>query len=163
MRSIRGSIEAGDVYQVNLTRRLSAPMPVDGDVAALGAALAEGNPAPYSAVVRVPAAGCLVASASPERFLRRDGDVVESGPIKGTAPDPSGLTSKDRAENVMIVDLVRNDLGRVCEFGSVDGPVAALDGAPPRARAPRVDGPRATPSRLRVGATRSPPRSRPDR
>jgi para-aminobenzoate synthetase component I len=122
VRSIRGSIEAGDVYQVNLTRRLSAPMPVDGDVAALGAALAEGNPAPYSAVVRVPAAGCLVASASPERFLRRDGDVVESGPIKGTAREPSGLTAKDRAENVMIVDLVRNDLGRVCEFGSVDVP-----------------------------------------
>jgi para-aminobenzoate synthetase component 1 len=122
VRSIRASIAAGDVYQVNLTRRLSAPLPVGGDVAALGAALAEGNPAPYSAVVRVPAAGCLVASASPERFLWRDGDLVESGPIKGTAPDPSGLTAKDRAENVMIVDLVRNDLGRVCEFGSVEVP-----------------------------------------
>ena len=122
VRSIRASIEAGDVYQVNLTRRLSAPMPAGGDVAALGAALAEGNPAPYSAVVRVPAAGCLVASASPERFLRRDGDVVESGPIKGTAPDVRGLTDKDRAENVMIVDLVRNDLGRVCDFGSVTVP-----------------------------------------
>ena len=97
-------------------------MPAGGDVAALGAALAEGNPAPYSAVVRVPAAGCLVASASPERFLRRDGDVVESGPIKGTAPDVRGLTDKDRAENVMIVDLVRNDLGRVCDFGSVTVP-----------------------------------------
>ena len=110
------------MYQVNLTRRLSAPMPAGGDVAALGAALAEGNPAPYSAVVRLPAAGCLVASASPERFLSRDGDVVSSGPIKGTAPDPSGLTAKDRAENVMIVDLVRNDLGRVCDFGSVAVP-----------------------------------------
>jgi len=120
VRSIRGSIEAGDVYQVNLTRRLSAPLPPGADVAALGAALAEGNPAPYSAVVRIPAAGCHVASASPERFLSRDGDVVESRPIKGTAPDPSGLTAKDRAENVMIVDLVRNDLGRVCDFGSVE-------------------------------------------
>jgi para-aminobenzoate synthetase component 1 len=122
VRSIRASIAAGDVYQVNLTRRLSAPMPEHGDVAALGAALAEGNPAPYSAVVRLPAAGCLVASASPERFLWRDGDLVSSAPIKGTAPDPSGLTAKDRAENVMIVDLVRNDLGRVCEFGSVTVP-----------------------------------------
>jgi para-aminobenzoate synthetase component 1 len=122
VRAIRASIAAGDVYQVNLTRRLSAPLPAGGDVAALGAALAEGNPAPYRAVVRIPAAGCLVASASPERFLWRDGDLVESGPIKGTASEPGGLTDKDRAENVMIVDLVRNDLGRVCEFGSVAVP-----------------------------------------
>jgi para-aminobenzoate synthetase component 1 len=122
VRSIRASIAAGDVYQVNLTRRLSAPLPPGADVAALGAALAEGNPAPYSAVVRLPSVGCHVASASPERFLSRDGDVVESRPIKGTAPVPDGLTAKDRAENVMIVDLVRNDLGRVCDFGSVDVP-----------------------------------------
>jgi para-aminobenzoate synthetase component 1 len=120
--AIREAIAAGDVYQVNLTRRLSAPMPDHADVAALGAALAEGNPSPYAAVVRVPSAGCEVASASPERFLRREGSVVTSGPIKGTAPTPDGLTAKDRAENVMIVDLVRNDLGRVCEFGSVDVP-----------------------------------------
>jgi para-aminobenzoate synthetase component 1 len=120
--AIREAIAAGDVYQVNLTRRLSAPMPDHGDVAALGAALAEGNPAPYAAVVRVPSAGCEVASASPERFLRRDGDGVSSGPIKGTAPTAAGLTAKDRAENVMIVDLVRNDLGRVCDFGSVEVP-----------------------------------------
>jgi len=120
--SIRRTIAAGDVYQVNLTRRLSAPLPPGADIAALGAALAQGNPAPYSAVVRLPAQGCSVASASPERFLWRDGDLVASAPIKGTAPDPSGLTGKDRAENVMIVDLVRNDLGRVCEFGSVEVP-----------------------------------------
>ncbi len=131
VRSIRASIAAGDVYQVNLTRRLSAPLPAGADVAALGAGLAEGNPAPYSAVVRVPAAGCLVASASPERFLSRDGDMVESRPIKGTAPDPSGLTAKDEAENVMIVDLVRNDLGRVCDFGSVEVPaILALEQHP---------------------------------
>lgn len=120
--TIRAAIAAGDVYQVNLTRVLSAPMPPGGDVAALGAALAEGNPAPYSAVVRIPAAGCEVASASPERFLWREGDLVSSAPIKGTASDPAGLTAKDEAENVMIVDLVRNDLGRVCEFGSVTVP-----------------------------------------
>src|SRR3546814_4580294 len=84
-------------------------MPPGGDIAALGAALAEGNPAPYSAVVRLPSVDCHVASASPERFLWRDGDLVASAPIKGTAPDPSGLTAKDRAENVMIVDLVRSE------------------------------------------------------
>jgi para-aminobenzoate synthetase component I len=120
---IRSSIAAGDVYQVNLTRRLSAPLPSGApDVAALGAALGAGNPAPYAAVVRLPAAGCHVASASPERFLRRDGRVVTSSPIKGTAADPSGFLAKDRAENVMIVDLVRNDLGRVCEWGTVTVP-----------------------------------------
>jgi para-aminobenzoate synthetase component 1 len=120
--AIREGIAAGDVYQVNLTRRLSAPLPPGADIAALGAALAEGNPAPYSAVVRIPSAGCQVASASPELFLRRVRDVVSSGPIKGTAPTPDGLTAKDEAENVMIVDLVRNDLGRVCDFGSVQVP-----------------------------------------
>ncbi len=126
---IRDAIAAGDVYQVNLTRRLSAPLPppsIDGawsiDVAALGAALAEGNPAPYAAVVRLPEHGVAVASASPERFVARQGRAVWSSPIKGTAADPDGFTSKDVAENVMIVDLVRNDLGRVCEFGSVDVP-----------------------------------------
>ncbi|HEX6235734.1 MAG TPA: anthranilate synthase component I family protein [Acidimicrobiales bacterium] len=122
VRSIRAAIAAGDVYQVNLTRRLSAPLPPGADVAALGAALGLGNPAPYAAVVRLPGAGCHVASASPERFLRRDGDRVASSPIKGTAADESGFLPKDRAENVMIVDLVRNDLGRVCEWGSVEVP-----------------------------------------
>ena len=116
---IREAIVAGDVYQVNLTRRLEAPVGDDCDVAALGAALAIGNPAPYSAVVRVPTAGIHVASASPERFLRREGRLVWSSPIKGTAPDPGAFLPKDEAENVMIVDLVRNDLGRVCDFGSV--------------------------------------------
>lgn len=180
--TIRKEIAAGSVYQVNLTRRLSAPLhslgvatgvtpqepkrtdterartapadtwragagPVDtervdtgaddtepidpepidperappesSDVAALGAALAVGNPAPFSAVVRIPSAGLAVASASPERFLAREGDRLWSSPIKGTAATVDGFLPKDRAENVMIVDLVRNDLGRVCEWGSV--------------------------------------------
>jgi para-aminobenzoate synthetase component 1 len=120
--SIRESIAAGDVYQVNLCRVLSAPAPPGADVAALGAALAVGNPAPYSAVVRLPDHGVHVASASPERFLRRDGRVVESKPIKGTASSPERFLAKDRAENVMIVDLVRNDLGRVCDYGTVEVP-----------------------------------------
>jgi len=124
--AIRASIAAGDVYQVNLTRRLTAPLPPGADVAALGAALGRGNPAPYAAVVRIPpsggTAGCQVASASPERFLRRDGDRVWSSPIKGTAATAEAFLPKDRAENVMIVDLVRNDLGRVCEWGTVEVP-----------------------------------------
>jgi para-aminobenzoate synthetase component I len=131
--TIRDAIAEGDVYQVNLTRTLSAPLPRGADVAALGAALVSGNPAPYSAVVRLPRHGVHVASASPERFLRRDGDVVESQPIKGTAATPTGFLGKDRAENVMIVDLVRNDLGRVCEWGSVevpDGQLCAIEKHP---------------------------------
>jgi para-aminobenzoate synthetase component 1 len=124
---IREHIAAGDVYQVNLTRVLRAPLPdpapgTSGDVAALGAALALGNPAPFSAVVRLPDQGVAIASASPERFLSRRGDRVRSSPIKGTAAAPDGFTAKDRAENVMIVDLVRNDLGRVCDWGTVDVP-----------------------------------------
>ena len=122
VKAIRDLIGAGEVYQVNLCRILSAPLPPGADVAALGAALSAGNPAPYSAVVRLPAQGVHIASASPERFLLRDADVVESQPIKGTAATPTGFMAKDRAENVMIVDLVRNDLGRVCEWGSVEVP-----------------------------------------
>jgi para-aminobenzoate synthetase component 1 len=120
VEAIRQAIASGDVYQVNLCRVLSTPAPPGADVAALGAALAEGNPAPYSAVVRVPGAGVHVASASPERFLRRAGAQVWSSPIKGTAATAGGFLAKDRAENVMIVDLVRNDLGRVCEYGTVE-------------------------------------------
>ncbi len=120
--AIRAAIGEGDVYQVNLTRRLSAPLPRDAEIPALGAALASGNPAPYSAVVHLPDHGIAVASASPERFLTRRGARVWSSPIKGTAAAPDGFLAKDRAENVMIVDLVRNDLGRVCEFGTVRVP-----------------------------------------
>jgi para-aminobenzoate synthetase component 1 len=122
VETIRDAIGAGDVYQVNLTRRLSAPLPRDADVLALANALAGGNPAPHAAVVRLPDHGVHVASASPERFLRRAGRRVTSQPIKGTASAADGFLPKDRAENVMIVDLVRNDLGRVCEHGSISVP-----------------------------------------
>ena len=117
---IREAIAAGDVYEVNLCRVLSAPTPSTADVVALGAALRASNPAPYAAAVRVP--GVELASASPELFLRRDGERVMSRPIKGTARTGAAFTAKDVAENVMIVDLVRNDLGRVCEYGSVEVP-----------------------------------------
>lgn len=122
--TIRARIAAGEVYQANLCRVLSArlPDPRRADVAALAALLARGNPAPYGAALRLPVAGVHVACASPELFLRRAGRRVESGPIKGTGREPADLQDKDRAENVMIVDLVRNDLGRVCEPGSVAVP-----------------------------------------
>jgi para-aminobenzoate synthetase component I len=119
---IREAIARGDVYQVNLTRRLSAPLPPGADVLALGRALAERHPAPHAAVVRLPAQGVHVASASPELFLRREGRRVVTRPIKGTAGSADALLPKDRAENVMIVDLARNDLGRVCEVGTVGVP-----------------------------------------
>ena len=123
--AVHSRIAAGDVYQVNLCRVLSAPLPHPGpdpDIDALRAHLAGRHPARYAGSVRLPAHGCEIATASPELYLRRTGDAVESGPIKGTARTPELLLPKDRAENVMIVDLVRNDLGAVCAPGSVTVP-----------------------------------------
>ncbi|MFH8571073.1 chorismate-binding protein [Streptomyces sp. NPDC017993] len=124
VRRIRDYIAAGEVYQVNLCRVLTAPLPdpARADVDALSAVLALGNPAPYAGTVRLPAHGVEVATASPELYLRRAGRSVESGPIKGTGRTADDLSEKDRAENVMIVDLVRNDLGRVCASGTVTVP-----------------------------------------
>jgi para-aminobenzoate synthetase component 1 len=121
VKTIRQAIGAGDVYQVNLCRILTARLQ-EADILALAATLNTGNPAPYAAAVRIPSIGLQIASASPECFLRRNGDLVESEPIKGTAATADGFLVKDRAENVMIVDLVRNDLGRVCSYGSVTVP-----------------------------------------
>ena len=106
-------IGEGELFQANLALRLEASFAGDPlDVFAAAAA-----------VVR-PRFGALfdgVASLSPERFLRRAGRRVESDPIKGTSPDPAALaaSAKDAAEHVMIVDLMRNDLGRVCAYGSI--------------------------------------------
>lgn len=122
VRRIREHIAAGEVYQANLCRVLSAPLPQDADLDALTALLAQGNPAPYAGTIRIPEHGVEIATASPELFLRRRGNVVESGPIKGTGKTEADLLDKDHAENVMIVDLVRNDLGRVCATGSVTVP-----------------------------------------
>jgi para-aminobenzoate synthetase component 1 len=122
VRRIREHIATGEVYQVNLCRVLSAPIARDADVDALTSVLARGNPAPYAGTIRLPEHGIEIATASPELFLRRDGRTVESGPIKGTAPTEAELLEKDYAENVMIVDLVRNDLGRVCTTGSITVP-----------------------------------------
>jgi para-aminobenzoate synthetase component I len=126
VRRIREHIAAGDVYQANLCRVLTAPLPDASpgasDISALSALLERGNPAPYAGAVRLPAYGVEVATASPELYLRRSGGTVVSGPIKGTARTADALLEKDHAENVMIVDLVRNDLGRVCAPGTVTVP-----------------------------------------
>ena len=120
-------IAAGDIYQVNLAQRFRfTPAP---DPAALFRSLRQESPAPFSAFLTEP--GAAIASSSPERFFRIDGNRIETWPIKGTRPrgstpaEDAALTeslrasAKDRAENVMIVDLERNDLGRICEIGSV--------------------------------------------
>jgi para-aminobenzoate synthetase component 1 len=127
-------IRAGDCYQVNLTRTIG--WHTAADPVALFAALVRGRPAPHAALLRLPAGRAggdgggsgegtiAVASASPERFLSWRGPTVETRPIKGTAAHPGALahSAKDRAENVMIVDLARNDLGRVCVPGSIRVP-----------------------------------------
>ncbi|MFJ4622493.1 chorismate-binding protein [Streptomyces sp. NPDC088812] len=122
VRRIRRHIAAGDVYQANLCRVLSAPLAADADLEALADRLTARHHAPYAGLVRLPAHGVEVVSASPELFLRRRGPVVDSGPVKGTGRTEADLMEKDHAENVMIVDLVRNDLGRVCATGSVTVP-----------------------------------------
>lgn len=144
---IREYIAAGEVYQANLCRVLSAPLPAPpggsgsardrdrdraaSDIDGLSSLLALGNPAPYAGTVRLPAHGVEVATASPELYLRRSGRTVTSGPVKGTGRTPADLREKDHAENVMIVDLVRNDLGRVCAPGSVTVPaLCALEPHP---------------------------------
>jgi para-aminobenzoate synthetase component 1 len=119
VRTIRERIAAGDVYQVNLCRVLAAELPPGTTLHGLHDRLAARHPAPYAAHVFLPEHDVDVASASPELFLSRDGDHVVSRPIKGTAPTAAELLPKDAAENVMIVDLVRNDLGRVCVPGTV--------------------------------------------
>ncbi len=128
---LRGYLRAGDCYQVNLAQRFEVA--AHGDPWAAFRRLRAINPAPFGAYLHVPDAQIL--SVSPERFLRLNADGrVETRPIKGTRPRASvpeadrtlaeslASSPKDRAENVMIVDLLRNDLGRVCRTGSVRVP-----------------------------------------
>jgi para-aminobenzoate synthetase component 1 len=119
---VRRRIARGTVYQVNVCRVLEHDLPAEADTRALAGVLAEGNPAPYGGMIRIPTRGIDVVSASPELFLRRRGDIVESAPIKGTAPTTDQLLAKDIDENVMIVDLVRNDISRVAVPGTVSVP-----------------------------------------
>ncbi len=129
-----GRIRAGDVFQVNLTMRHVAARPAGLDPASLHLALRRLNPAPFGAYIGW-TGGRALCGASPERFIRLTAEgEIESRPIKGTSrrhPDAAadaraaaGLqrSVKDRAENLMIVDLMRNDLARVAEIGSVRVP-----------------------------------------
>ncbi|WP_429039285.1 aminodeoxychorismate synthase component I [Aeromonas media] len=127
---IQAYLAAGDCYQINLTQRFSAPY--GGDEWSAYLALSAANKAPFSAFVRLPRSAIL--SLSPERFLLLDGRHIETKPIKGTRPrhpDPAidkqvaeslASADKDRSENLMIVDLLRNDIGRVSRPGSVSVP-----------------------------------------
>ncbi|MCS5700867.1 anthranilate synthase component I family protein [Cyanobium sp. FGCU-52] len=137
VRSLRRRIAEGDLFQANLTACCEAWLEVAADPLALYARLRRHCPAPFAglAVAGGTAVGEAVVSASPERFLRLTPDGrVETRPIKGTRPrhaDPQAdadaaadliTDPKDRAENVMIVDLLRNDLGRVCRPASIQVP-----------------------------------------
>ena len=119
--AVQAAIEKGDVYQVNLVQHLSAPF--GGDPEGLAASLA-----PLRPLHPRPLSGesWTIASASPELFLARRGDRVWTKPIKGTRPlgaaEDLSESEKDAAEHVMIVDLERNDLSRVCEPGSIRWP-----------------------------------------
>ena len=124
---VRDYIASGDVYQVNLSRR--ARCSFEGDPIYLYKALRRGNPAPYGAYLDLN--DWQIISTSPEQFLRKRGRNLETRPIQGTCPRGADKeadrrqeaalrdSEKDRAELLMIVDLERNDLGRVAEFGSV--------------------------------------------
>lgn len=116
---VREAIERGEVYQINLCRTL-ATTSHSAHLLGVMSRLRSGNPAPYLTSLELP--GISIASASPELLLRREGSVITSSPIKGTARNADEFLEKDRAENVMIVDLVRHDFGAICTTGSIQIP-----------------------------------------
>ncbi|MBW3560879.1 MAG: anthranilate synthase component I family protein [Actinobacteria bacterium] len=131
VRAVLRRIAAGDAYVVNLTQQLTTTFA--GDIHDLFDALRRRSPAPHGTVIEL-APGVGIASVSPESFLQAEGRELSVRPIKGTRPrfpdraadlaaaEELRTSPKERAENVMIVDLERNDLGRVCEIGSVEVP-----------------------------------------
>ncbi|UPK05760.1 aminodeoxychorismate synthase component I [Bradyrhizobium sp. 170] len=126
-------ILAGDVFQANIAQRFCARLSPSFDPLAFYCQLRSLNPAPFAALLRY--GKLTIASSSPERFLKLDGQEVETRPIKGTIARSADFeedrrraevlvaSEKDRAENIMIVDLLRNDLSRVCTPHSVEVPV----------------------------------------
>jgi anthranilate synthase component 1 len=129
VRAAQEFIAAGDIYQANLSRRWRLELRSAADVARIYPALRRANPAPFAASVQIP--GMTLFSSSPERLLAISGRDISTRPIAGTRPrhgsaeqdrrDTAELVAhpKERAEHVMLIDLERNDLGRVCEAGSV--------------------------------------------
>ncbi|MGC2048828.1 MAG: aminodeoxychorismate synthase component I [Gallionella sp.] len=129
-QKVQDYLQSGDCYQINLAQCFSAK--AEGDALGAYLRLRGLNPAPYSAFLNLPQARILCNS--PERFISVRGDRVETRPIKGTRPRSSDARQdrrlanelrnhpKDRAENLMIVDLLRNDLGKSCKPGSVRAP-----------------------------------------
>ena len=120
VENFREEIANGNVYQVNACRVLE--LDSNQSIQGLLAGFLKQNPARYAGYLRIP--GLEIASASPETFLERRGEILKSSPIKGTRK--AGLTGKfpdkDESENVMIVDLMRNDLGRICIEDSIHVP-----------------------------------------
>lgn len=117
--AIREEIAAGGVYQVNACYQLHNDFPTAaGSLSGLFAKLLIENPAPFAQYLRLPT--LEIASASPERLISRKGRTITTSPIKGTIrANQESFGVKDKAENLMIVDLMRNDFGRICESGSV--------------------------------------------
>lgn len=126
---IHQHLRAGDVFQVNLSRGWEARLPPGLDPAALYASLRRANPAPFAGLFRHE--GLAVLSSSPERLVSVEGDAVQTRPIAGTRPRLPGEDDaarvrelighpKERAEHIMLIDLERSDLGRVCVPGSVE-------------------------------------------
>lgn len=125
---VREAIADGWVYQTNFCRVLTQELSESFDSIAAYQKIRSGNPAPHACALSLPSdvtgldIDIKVASASPELFLRRTGNTVMSSPIKGTATNSASMLEKDSAENVMIVDLIRNDLAQICKPGSVAVP-----------------------------------------
>ena len=129
VEDFRHEISLGNVYQVNACRVLT--LETNQSIEGLIAGFLEQNPASHLGYLRI--SELEIASASPETFLKRDGELISSSPIKGTRKP--GLTGrfpeKDESENIMIVDLMRNDLGRVCIEDSISVPrLLAIDELP---------------------------------
>ena len=121
VESIQTLIAQGWVYQVNACRELSTSLAESRNLRGLFSSILIDNPSPWASYFEVP--GINIASASPELFLKRTGNRVRTSPIKGTQlPGQSHFGAKDIAENVMIVDLMRNDFGAICEGGTVTVP-----------------------------------------